>query len=103
KALIKLTRQLRPRLEISFHAQGSLVGANKYRDSVRIGNIYAQTVGYRTMYYNAEEVMGYAMTGEYEDWMGEEMGIPAILIELPTHSGNYFWSQLPALTKMFNV
>lgn len=99
-ALIRLTRQLRPRLEVSYHAQGSLVGANKYGDSVAIGNIYAGTVRYGTMYYNAEDVMGYAMTGEYEDWMGEEMGIPAILIELPRQSGNYFNSQLPALLKL---
>lgn len=55
------------------------------------------------MYYNAEQVMGYSMTGEYEDWMGEEMGIPAILIELPTHGGNYLDSQLPALRKMLSV
>lgn len=103
KALIRLTRQLRPRLEVSYHAQGSLVGANKYGDSVRIGNIYAQTVGYGTMYYNAEDVMGYAMTGEYEDWMGEEMNIPAILIELPSHGGNYLTSQLPALLKLFKI
>lgn len=103
KALIALTRQLRPRLEISFHAQGSLVGANKYRDSVTIGNIYAGAVGYRTMYYNAEAVMGYPMTGEYEDWMGEEMNIPAILIELPSTSGNFLDSQLPALRKMLAI
>lgn len=103
KALINLTRQLRPRVQISFHAQGSLVGANKYADSVRIGDIYASTVGYATMYYNAEQVMGYSMTGEYEDWMGEEMGIPAILIELPTRSGNYINSQLPALRKMLSA
>lgn len=103
-ALIKLTRQLRPRLEVSFHAQGSLVGANKFADSVAIGSTYASTVGYTTMFYNAEEVMGgYPMTGEYEDWMGEEMGIPAILIELPTHGGNYLSSQLPALRKMLAV
>ncbi|NCO10280.1 murein peptide amidase A [Candidatus Saccharibacteria bacterium] len=103
KALIDLTRQLRPRLEVSFHAQGSLVGANKYADSVAIGDVYAGTVGYATMYYNAEAVMGYPMTGEYEDWMGEEMGIPAILIELPTHWGNYIDSQLDALWKMMLI
>jgi len=102
-ALIALTRQLSPRLQVSFHAQGSLVGANKYGDSVTIGDIYASTVGYQTMYYNAEAVMGYPMTGEYEDWMGEEMGIPAILIELPTTYANYFNSQLSALKKMLNV
>lgn len=102
-ALITLTRQLRPRLAVSFHAQGKLVGANKFSDSVAIGNTYAKTVGYKTMFYNAEEVMGYAMTGEYEDWMGEEMGIPAILIELPSASGNYLNSQLSALKKMIAV
>lgn len=103
KALIALTRQLRPRLEVSFHAQGRLVGANKYSDSVAIGNIYASMVGYQTMFYDAEAVMGYPMTGEYEDWMGEEMGIPAILIELPSPSGNYLSSQLNALLRMLSV
>ena len=99
-ALIALTRQLRPRLEVSYHAQGSLVGANKFADSVSIGDMYAKTVGYKTMFYNAEEVMGYAMTGEYEDWMGESMNIPAILIELPRASGNYLSAHLPAIKKI---
>ncbi|UTX51246.1 DUF2817 domain-containing protein [Candidatus Saccharibacteria bacterium TM7i] len=103
RALANLTRQLRPRIEISFHAQGRLVGANKFGDSVRIGDIYANTVGYRTMYTNAEAVMGYPMTGEYEDWMGESMGLPAILVELPSHSGNYVQSQLTALWKMVTI
>lgn len=102
-ALIALTRQLRPRLEVSFHAQGRLVGANKFGDSVAIGDIYAKTVGYKTMYYSAEEVMGYTMSGEYEDWMGESMNIPAILIELPSASGNYLAAQLPALKKMLSL
>lgn len=103
KALMALTRQLRPRLEVSFHAQGSLVGANKFGMSVKAGDIYAGLVGYGTMYYNAEEVMGYSITGEFEDWMGEEMGIPAILIELPTASGNYLDSQLTALRRMLTL
>lgn len=102
-ALIKLTRQLKPRLAISYHAQGRLVGANKFADSVSIGDIYANTVGYKTMYYNAEAVMGYPMTGELEDWMGEEMNIPAILIELPSPSGNYLSTQMAALKKMLGV
>lgn len=102
-ALITLTRQLRPRLAISFHAQGRLVGANKVGDSVAVGNIYAGIVGYATMFNNPEAVMGYAITGEYEDWMGEEMGIAAILIELPTPSGNYLSSQLAALKRMLTI
>ena len=100
KALATLTQQLRPRLEVSFHSQGRLVGANKFGDSVRIGTLYASTVGYKTMFNDAEAVMGYPMTGEYEDWMGETMNLPAILVELPSHSGNYVQSQLGALWKM---
>ncbi len=103
KTLLDLTRQLRPRLQVSFHAQGRLVGANKYSDSISIGNTYAGLVGYKTMFYNAEEVMGYEITGEYEEWMGEELGAPAILIELPSYTGNYLNSQLTALLRMLTV
>jgi protein MpaA len=103
KALATLTRQLRPRLEISFHSSGRLVGANKVSDSVAIGDIYAKLVGYKTMFYDAEAVMGYPMTGEYEDWMGESMTIPAILIELPSATGNYLSTQQAALIRMLSV
>lgn len=103
KALMSLTSQVNPRLEVSFHSQGRLVGANKFGDSVLIGNTYAGLVGYQTMFYDAEAVMGYPMTGEYEDWMGESMGTPAILIELPSHSGNYLSSQLNALMRMLTI
>jgi len=103
KALAALTRQLRPRLEISFHSSGRLVGANKFGDSVAAGDIYAKMVGYKTMFYDAEAVMGYPMTGEYEDWMGETMGIPAILIELPSAAGNYLSTQQAALIRMLSV
>ena len=103
RALANLTSQLRPRAEISFHAQGRLIGANQFADSEAIGNIYASTVGYTTMYNNAEEIMGYELTGEYEIWMGEKLGLPAILIELPSHSGNYFNSQQAAIWKMVNL
>lgn len=103
KALAALTRQLMPRLEVSYHASGRLVGANKVGDSVAVGDMYAKLVGYETMFYDAEAVMGYPMTGEYEDWVGESMGIPAILIELPTASGNYLSSQQSALIRMLSV
>ncbi len=103
KALMALTNKYNPRLEVSFHSQGRLVGANKFGDSVSIGSTYASLVGYQTMFYDAEAVMGYPMTGEYEDWMGESLGTPAILIELPSHSGNYLSSQLNALMRMLSV
>lgn len=104
RALVNLTARLNPRLQVSFHAQGRLVGANDYADSRAVGSIYASLVGYRTMFGNsAEDIMGYGFSGQYEDWIGEKFGKPAILIELPTHSGNYFSSQQTALWRMVNL
>ena len=100
QALANITHQLRPRLLVSFHSQGRLVGANQVGDSTTIGAQYASTVGYGTMFGTAEDVMGYSITGEYETWAGESLGIPAILIELPSHSGNYLNSQMNALNRV---
>ncbi len=103
KALADLTTSLRPRLEVSFHAQGSLIGANQFGDSSVIGNLYGSLVGYRSMIGQAEQTMGYSITGEYEDWMGEKYSTPAILIELPTLSGRYFTAHQQALWRMVNI
>lgn len=104
RALANLTSRLNLRVEVSFHAQGRLVGANDYADSRSIGTTYASLVGYRTMFGNsAEDIMGYGFSGQYEDWIGEKFGRPAILIELPTHKGNYLSSNLSALWKMVNL
>lgn len=104
RALANLTSRLNPRLKVSFHAQGRLVGANDYADSRSIGTTYASLTGYRTMFgSSAEDIMGYGFSGQYEDWIGEKLGKPAILIELPTHSGNYLSSNLNALWKMVTL
>lgn len=103
KALANLTTSLRPRLSVSFHAQGSLVGANQYGDSVSIGNTYATSFGYSSMIGIAEETMGYSITGEYEEWAGEQYSTPAILIELPTAYGSYFWYHVNILWKMVSI
>lgn len=103
KALANLTTRLQPRLEVSFHAQGSLIGANQYGDSIAIGNLYAASVGYSSMIGHAEATMGYSITGEYEEWAGEQYGTPAILIELPTLTGRYFGAHQSTLWKMVNI
>ena len=103
RALADLTTSLQPRLEVSFHAQGSLIGANQLGDSVTIGNMYALSVGYNSMIGQAEETMGYTITGEYEEWAGEKYGTPAILIELPTSTGRYFWAHQSILWGIVNI
>lgn len=103
RAIADLTSSLHVRAEISFHSSGALVGANKIADSTVIGSLYARGVGYGTMFDNPESVMGYTLTGEYETWMGEKFGIPAILIELPTSKGKYFLRHLNTLWSMVNL
>ncbi len=103
KALHNLTASLRPRLMISYHAQGRLVGANRVADANSIAATYASSVGYKSMIGIAEEVMGYTITGEYEEWMGEKLGLPAILIELPTASGSYFGAHQSIMWRMVGI
>lgn len=103
RALANLTTRLQPRLEVSFHAQGSLVGANQYGDSTAIANLYSSTVGYTSMVGVAEETMGYSITGEFEEWAGEQYGTPAILIELPSYWGSYFTSHKNILWRMVSI
>lgn len=103
RALASVTTSLLPRLEVSFHSSGRLVGANERGDSVAIGNLYAASVGYVSMIGYAEQTMGYTITGEYEEWAGEQYGTPAILIELPTSTGYYFSAHLNTLWKMVNI
>jgi hypothetical protein len=100
QAIANLTSSLQLRAEYSFHSQGALVGANKVADSVALGSRYAASVGYGTMFYNPEQIMGYTLTGEYEIWIGEKFGAPAVLIELPTHTGRYFSRHLNVLWTM---
>lgn len=100
KALMSLTNQLRPRLEISYHAQGSLVGASACSASAAIARTYASNVGYATMIGTAEETMGYELTGEYEEWICEAYGTPAILIELPNRTSRYLSSHLSTMWQM---
>lgn len=103
RALYNLTASLRPRLMISYHAQGRLVGANRVADANSIASVYASSVGYRSMIGIAEEVMGYAITGEYEEWIGENLGLPAILIELPGASGSYFNAHQSIMWRMVGI
>ena len=104
RALANLTTQLNPRLEVSFHAQGRLVGANDFADSHAIGSVYASLTGYSTMFgSSAEDIMGYGFSGQYEIWIGERLGKPALLIELAGTRGDYFSSQQNALWHMVNL
>lgn len=88
KAIIKAVSGLNLRLAIAYHAQGSLVGSNNYGNADSFASRYASYVGYGNISYSPEATLGYSITAELETWLAER-GTPAILIELPSRSGNY--------------
>lgn len=102
RALANLTTSLRPRMTISYHSQGSALGHNETGDAATVASLYARNVGYR-MFGNAESELGYEFTGEYEGWIAEKLGLPAILIELPNHTGRFFSKHESTMWKMINL
>lgn len=102
KAVIGLVNSLSIRLAVSHHAQGSLVGSNSVGDADSLARTYGSAVGYGSMIGSAEDTMGYAITGEFETWLGERR-IPAILIELPNRSGNFFGRHQSILWQMATI
>lgn len=103
-ALASYTQAVRPRLVLTYHAKGSLVTANEAGDSMAIANIYGGKAGYRAI---AESQLGstfnYDTTGAYENWLLDKVGIPALLVELPTHTDNLFSKNKNAMWAMLSL
>lgn len=96
-ALANFTQQLRPSFVVTYHSAGSIVNSNDAGNSVAIGREYARLTKYRFV-ANAETnaVFGLEMSGTYEDWLAE-IGIPAILLEMPNDTGRFFASNKNAI------
>lgn len=86
RAIANLSRQLHPRLVLSYHAIGSVAIGNQAGDSARLAAQYASMVGYRNGTGASSEVFDYEITGTYDDWLAEKMGVPSMVIELGSYS-----------------
>ena len=86
QAIANLSRQLRPRLVLSYHAVGSVAIGNQAGDSARLAAQYANMVGYRNGTGSSSEVFDYEITGTYDDWLAEKMGVPSMVIELGSYT-----------------
>jgi len=100
QALANFTLQLGAQFVATFHAQGSLVNSNDVGSALNLSQEYARLTGYRYISNEATTgTFGFVVTGTYEDWLLER-GIPGILIELPTVSGNFFTQNKGAVWAM---
>lgn len=101
KALANLSLSLRPRLMLSYHAIGSLVIGDPGGYSAGYAARYASMVGYRNATGQSSSTFDYNITGSYEDWTIQKVGIPSMVIELGSysyrnfaHHREAFWSML---------
>jgi protein MpaA len=96
-ALVALTQRLQPRLVVTYHSQGSLINSNDVGIAASLGPRYASAVGYGFVASgDTAGTFGFEMTGTYEDWLAER-STPAILIELPNHTGQFFSKHASAM------
>lgn len=97
-ALASYVKATAPRLVLTYHAVASIVIGNGSGDSDALAATYAAKSRYGLAHdSHSDDIFSYATTGEFEDWLHDKMGIPALLIELGTMSGNEFSRNQAAL------
>ncbi len=103
-ALATYTSSLSPLITLTFHATGRAAFSNGSGNSQVYTDLYAKESGFSS-YSQADEdaFFEYQTTGEYENWLHDKKGLPAVLVELASIGNNEFTRQKPALWAMINL
>lgn len=100
-AIANYVRNVRPTFIATYHATGGIVMANGSGNSYSIASRYAEEVGYGDESYStASEVFTHDTTGAFEDWVHDELDIPALLVELEGYTYNEFDEHLSAMLQI---
>ncbi|MBC7943032.1 DUF2817 domain-containing protein [Candidatus Saccharibacteria bacterium] len=99
KAIAAFTSRLRPRLTLSFHSVAGYAIANQAGDSSSLAATYAQMTGYSNM-TGSVGAFEYAVSGTYDDWISERLGLPSVLVELASSTNSEFYRNKAALWAM---
>lgn len=86
KAIAALSGQLMLRFVLSYHAVGSVVIGNLAGDSAARASTYASQVGYSVGTGRDAEIFDYAITGTYDDWLAQQLGVPSMIVELGSYT-----------------
>lgn len=104
KAIAQYISSTNPRLVLTYHSKGSMVIANEAGDSTALAQVYGNASGY---WARSESQLGttfaYDTTGAMENWLYDKPGIPALLVELTTHSYNEFYKNKLAMWHMVKL
>jgi len=99
QSLMSLTSSLRPSLTMSYHSSASYAIANTCGASPSLAATYAKLSGYRNM-TGVSGAFTYQITGTYDDWICERLGLASVLIELATSTSAEFSRNKAALWAM---
>ncbi len=89
QALASYVSRVRPRLVLSYHSVGSLLAANQAGDSNARAATYARISGYANT-TGSSDTFEYGISGTADDYYGQVLGVPSVLIELGSHTGDQF-------------
>jgi len=99
KALVAFTRELSPSLTLSYHSAAAYVIANTCGNSLSLATTYASLTGYSNV-TGVSSAFGYQITGTYDDWICEKLGLASVLIELTTNTNAEFSRNKAAMWAM---
>lgn len=104
KAIANYILKVDPRLVLTYHAAAGVVMPNDAGDSNALAKKYDQK---SNLYYEPSsqtgEIFQYDTTGSMEEWLYDKHGIPALLVELWTLSGNEFYKNVDAMMHMITL
>lgn len=99
KALAAYTSKLSPSLTLSYHSVAGYVIANTCGNSSAVAASYASLTGYRNQ-TGVSGAFSYEITGTYDDWMCQRLGLRSVLIELATSYSAEFERNRAAMWEM---
>lgn len=99
QALARYVARVKPRLVLSYHSIGGLLAANQSGDSAARAGIYTRLSGYGNM-TGASDTFEYGISGTADDYYGQVLGVPSLLIELGSHTSHQFDRNVDAMWAM---
>ena len=99
QVLMAYTIALQPSLTMSYHSSASYAIANTCGNSPTLASNYADITGYKNM-TGVSGAFSYQITGTYDDWMCERLGLASVLIELASSTNAEFSRNKAALWAM---
>lgn len=104
KALANFVQAKQPRLLLTYHSYAGVVEANEAGDSVALAATYAAKAGYIAIPTSSiGNTFDYSTTGALEDWMKDDLGLPAFVIELQSPTADEFTRNRAAMWAMAKI